>query len=570
MGENIAAGHSTPEEVMTGWMNSKGHRENILRPGFKEIGIGCVEKGGTYYWVQCFGDKSAPYSYPANNTSKTFEINTKIDHLDMFMDTNRAQTKAHVYTRTPHSLGYTVYLQPQYFTFTSSNRNVATVDKCGNIKKIGGGSATITAQKGRQKVSKQVSFSGEAYDPDKPNQTLAKKIVKVYCCTSKTLKPDFKYAKYLKWSSANTSIATVDNNGKVTAKYPGATYVYGKYGNTTYRYRVRVTPNGPRNFSSKLSNGYVVLNWKNAPGADGVVVYRGIKKGDKYQYSVLKTVTRSEGTSTKIYAQYDKGYAFKLRSFKYIDSFKYSGGATKTHYWTKRMPRARIQVYQVNSNVKSLLSLINKERRANGLDPLTLDKGLSKYAMLRAAETTIMMESGRPNGGSYSSGFSSKHTVGSENVAVGHKTPQKVMTSGMQVELHRENILNPNYKTIGIGCVQKNGFNYWVEEFGTYRENFTPASSNYNVTYAVRCLPKNANLVISLNKNKTYASIYHRSKNSNILGNIKLQPTSVKWVSMNSKIASIDKYGKITKKKSGKVTIKAVFGDKMVSIYISL
>jgi uncharacterized protein YkwD len=55
-GENIAAGQRTPQEVMTGWMNSPGHRENILRPQFTEIGVGMYSGGSLRtYWVQEFG-----------------------------------------------------------------------------------------------------------------------------------------------------------------------------------------------------------------------------------------------------------------------------------------------------------------------------------------------------------------------------------------------------------------------------------------------------------------------------------------------------------------------------------
>lgn len=53
-GENIAAGQSTPEQVMNSWMNSPGHRANILNSDFDTIGVGCVETGGSMYWVQLF------------------------------------------------------------------------------------------------------------------------------------------------------------------------------------------------------------------------------------------------------------------------------------------------------------------------------------------------------------------------------------------------------------------------------------------------------------------------------------------------------------------------------------
>lgn len=54
-GENIAAGQQTPEQVVNSWMNSDGHRANILNENFTHIGVGHVE-GGSYghYWTQLF------------------------------------------------------------------------------------------------------------------------------------------------------------------------------------------------------------------------------------------------------------------------------------------------------------------------------------------------------------------------------------------------------------------------------------------------------------------------------------------------------------------------------------
>jgi uncharacterized YkwD family protein len=54
-GENIAKGQKTPAEVMNGWMNSPGHRANILNSSYTEIGVGYVtDSNGTAYWVQHF------------------------------------------------------------------------------------------------------------------------------------------------------------------------------------------------------------------------------------------------------------------------------------------------------------------------------------------------------------------------------------------------------------------------------------------------------------------------------------------------------------------------------------
>ncbi|MEV7611939.1 CAP domain-containing protein [Streptomyces sp. NPDC089799] len=52
-GENVAYGYATPQQVMTGWMNSPGHRQNILNCSFKEIGVGLAQPNS--YWTQDFG-----------------------------------------------------------------------------------------------------------------------------------------------------------------------------------------------------------------------------------------------------------------------------------------------------------------------------------------------------------------------------------------------------------------------------------------------------------------------------------------------------------------------------------
>lgn len=51
-GENIAMGYKTPQAVVDGWMNSSGHRANILNTSFTAIGVGYVSDG--HYWTQMF------------------------------------------------------------------------------------------------------------------------------------------------------------------------------------------------------------------------------------------------------------------------------------------------------------------------------------------------------------------------------------------------------------------------------------------------------------------------------------------------------------------------------------
>lgn len=51
-GENIAKGQKTPQAVVNGWMNSSGHRANILNKSYTKIGVGHVADGN--YWTQMF------------------------------------------------------------------------------------------------------------------------------------------------------------------------------------------------------------------------------------------------------------------------------------------------------------------------------------------------------------------------------------------------------------------------------------------------------------------------------------------------------------------------------------
>jgi uncharacterized protein YkwD len=76
LGENIAAGYPSAEAVVAGWMNSPGHRANILSPKFTEMGIGLVSGSGKFgtYWAQEFGARPgavlsfAPLPEPAPTT----------------------------------------------------------------------------------------------------------------------------------------------------------------------------------------------------------------------------------------------------------------------------------------------------------------------------------------------------------------------------------------------------------------------------------------------------------------------------------------------------------------------
>ncbi len=66
-GENIAAGYATPAAVVDGWMNSDGHRANILDPDYCDIGVGYAAVDGSdfyHYWTQDFGRRAGVAQCP--------------------------------------------------------------------------------------------------------------------------------------------------------------------------------------------------------------------------------------------------------------------------------------------------------------------------------------------------------------------------------------------------------------------------------------------------------------------------------------------------------------------------
>lgn len=88
-GENIAAGQGSPAEVVTAWMNSPGHRANILHPTFRRMGLACVDSSTSgapyYYWTQqfSFGETTPSTSWeripvPTEQLSTSIEGERKV------------------------------------------------------------------------------------------------------------------------------------------------------------------------------------------------------------------------------------------------------------------------------------------------------------------------------------------------------------------------------------------------------------------------------------------------------------------------------------------------------------
>ena len=146
-GENAAAGVNTPQSVMSMWMNSSGHRANILTSSYKSIGIGCFTYNGISYWIQCFGRSLEKEATKKGNYTGEKEIYVGDNYISLSLSTNYQRLKPNG-SYNAEVKNRNLRCNPSCATWKSSNTEVATVDKNGKITGLKNGTAEITATLG--------------------------------------------------------------------------------------------------------------------------------------------------------------------------------------------------------------------------------------------------------------------------------------------------------------------------------------------------------------------------------------------------------------------------------------
>ncbi|MCL2115449.1 MAG: CAP domain-containing protein, partial [Methanobrevibacter sp.] len=123
-------------------------------------------------------------------------------------------------------------------------------------------------------------------------------------------------------------------------------------------------------------------------------------------------------------------------------------------------------VEEVNAASKTyeyqVLDFVNEERIKAGVTPLKMDKDLYDAAQVRIKELPINFSHTRPDG---TSCFSASPKINAENIAYGSPSPRSVVDTWMNSKGHRENMLNPSFKSIGVGYL-KSTYSYWIQLFG--------------------------------------------------------------------------------------------------------
>lgn len=212
---------------------------------------------------------------------------------------------------------------------------------------------------------------------------------------------------------------------------------------------------------------------------------------------------------------------------------------------------------EMYENAFEVLNLVNKERKKEKLPALVMDQSLLETAMLRGFETIIYWNHTRPDG---TLCFTANSKMMGENIAAWQTSPKEVMSSWMNSQGHKDNILNSDYKSIGVGCVYINGSYYWVQCFGMDDAQEVEASSYKD--------KKNSRDILVKKDKEYYKADMEISSNNLKIGQTatvsvwwngnKLPDSGAVTASSDPSVCEI-KDGKLIAKKAGKANIKMYF-----------
>ena len=289
-GENIAAGQADPDEVITGWMNSTGHRKNILEANYTSVGVGCFNYKGINFWVQCFSDITADGSVRTETASATAAVSASTDYINMSgklaENTFSSAGETTIFTVSNNNVGWTYItatVDSSSFNYSSSS-SAAKVDSAGNVTVAGGGTAIITAatKKGSLSVSDTLTSTAPSLTPSITSITAGSgKVDLSWSSVSGAANYAVYYTANGKWYNAGTTTAlkmTVSGlTGGTRYGFAVKAYLNGTWTSVSSSDIVYATPTAavekPKITKAEGQDGQVALNWTSVSGATNYAVY---------------------------------------------------------------------------------------------------------------------------------------------------------------------------------------------------------------------------------------------------------------------------------------------------------
>ena len=157
-GENLGMGTGSAAEIMKLWMESPGHKENILRSEFASVGVACIEYRDIHYWVQLFGDTGSDGAERPQNETKSLPLDLprEEDGGDFAYDysitvNGMAEDVAEADDGEDYSLGLraeNIYFDPSKLNWKIDDEDIAEIDKNGILSIKEKGETEITALSG--------------------------------------------------------------------------------------------------------------------------------------------------------------------------------------------------------------------------------------------------------------------------------------------------------------------------------------------------------------------------------------------------------------------------------------
>ena len=274
IGENVAINQENAAEVMDSWMNSEGHRANILTENYTTIGVGCFKNNGIITWVQCFGagSDSASCKKPQNRHA-THNIDLATSEFTEANDLDSGR----------------IFGEPETYSFDFS-----------------------------------VELDG-VYDDMEPGKTAQ---AHMYVSGSK-----YSYFKAvldntgITWSVKSPDIASVTSGGMVTAKAPGNTEIEAKLKYYSAANTISVNQKTPVIQKVENTGSGISLQWNNCYGADRYIVYYRPESEKEWDYDYTY-----DTSYTLNHLKPGVRYCFQVCAHSYYDNTNYYSNVVSKTY----------------------------------------------------------------------------------------------------------------------------------------------------------------------------------------------------------------------------------------------
>ena len=273
-GENIAFNQKNADDVMNSWMNSTGHRENILSGDYTTIGVGCFKNNGRITWVQCFGTGSdtASCKKPSDkHVTRTLQLATE-------EFTEATDSDYHTIFGSLETYSFHFFIQLDGFIYSMETDQTAQARLC-------------------------VSNSQYPY------------IIAVLDNTGIT------------WSVKDTGTVSVTSGGMVTAKAPGDAEIEAKL--TYYSAAKTISVYQKKPVIQKVENtgSGISLQWNNCYGADRYIVYYRPESEKEWDYDYTY-----DTSYTLNHLKPGVRYCFQVCAHSYYDNTNYYSNVVSKTY----------------------------------------------------------------------------------------------------------------------------------------------------------------------------------------------------------------------------------------------